>query len=517
MTNGSRWVVLLTGVSLVLGASLKCRRNPPPATTSPGPSPVATRPTLPTPRPAPGHGAQVIVDSSQSLAGFTAARDVARSGRTRWRDSGSTRMSALHEQVIERALAQLNANAPFKRCLLDTELRCGEVPVQALQFNDPQTYRGTDAALDRVLRRPVAHARPDANEQDFLDPFAITVLLTDGFQTVPTPAQGASDVNCAGGADPACLGSLLAARVRDGFGVWIGRVNMPFGGMYYPERPIDEMWPRIEAHVDDLNHNHPEWNGVQFGARHGRRGAPGGSFRWEGARPLLMIVLSRDVALGRNFGQRVGQFMRNEDTIFARGAVGAASSANRDAPDWSLSEFAPFDGATGHIDESLIRRTQSGGAADAVRIAPATRDARGVNVSIRCSLQGVATFPVHASVQRGATHPSFVDVVPSWRVEGAPEPWLTVTPQPGTLDLTASVDCRRLPQGSHTQTLGLYVEWQRNEARIAQEWFWRDSVETSYEAPEKVYRLRELVMPPLMVATDRRGWLDHLRVTITRE
>lgn len=504
----------------VLCVAFGCKRT---ASTSAAATARSRTAALPAPaapiRPAraPGHGAQVIVDSSHSLAGFTAVRDVGRRGRTRWRDAGSTRMSAFHEHVVERALAQLNANVPFKRCLLDTELRCGQAPVPALQFDNPQTYHGTDAALDLMLSRPADVPRPDANEQDALDPFAITILVTDGFQTAPMPSRGDAGVICAGGADPNCLGTLLAARVRDGYGVWLGRLVMPFAGMYYPERPVDEVWPRIDAHVDDLNRNRPEWNGVQFGARRGRRGAPAGAFRWEGARPLLLIVLTRDVNLGRSFRRNVEQFIRNEETIFARGA----------AQDVAFEELAPFDGASGRIAESSVRRAQSGGAADAVRIAPAVRGAQGVEVSIRCTLQGVARFPVQATVQRGAAIPGYVDVVSSWRVEGARAPWLQVEPQPAAAvivgaqptphNLMATVDCRRLRQGSYTQTLGIYVDWRRSEERLTRQWFWTDSVETSYEAPEKVYRLRELVIPPIEMATNRRGWLDHMRVTVTRE
>lgn len=503
-------------IALTLIASLsRCRREAPTPQrhTAPSTQPT-TRPRSPASRPSipPGRGAQVIVDISQSLAGFTASRAESHSGRgrVRWREGGSTRMSALHQQVIERALAQLGANAPFQRCLLDATIHCDGSVTSAALFDDPATYRGADAALDSVLRRPPAVARTDARARDPLDDYAITVMLTDGFQSTVTPSPDSSpDVQCAGGADPACLGALLAARAREGYGVWIGRVVMPFAGTYYPERPVDEVWARIEAHVADLNTNHPEWTGVTFAARHGRRGVPSGAFRWEGARPLLMLVLSRDLNLGRNFVARVRTFLPNEPSILARG----------NALDVDFSELSPFEAASARIREDSIRRAHAGGAASAVRIAPAIRTPQGVQVSIRCPLQGVASFPVNAEFTRPAGIPAFVTVTPSWRVRGAAAPWLSPVSQPGPpgqLNLSVGVDCRRLAQGDHSQTLGVYVDWRRNPL-LNQEWYMRDSVETSYEAPERVYRLREIVTPPLVAATDRRGWLDALHVTLHRE
>lgn len=491
--------------SCLVGIACK-REAPPPSPTGVPATAAAAHPPAPAaqtaPRP-PGRGAQVIVDSSESLAGFVASRPTGRRGRR----GTSTRMSALHQHVVERALAQLNANAPFRRCLLDATLHCDAAPVSALAFDDADTYGGADAALDHVLRRPVAVARPDARTEDPLDPFALTVLITDGFQSTVSPGGGASpDVHCAGGADPACLGSLLAARVREGYGVWLVRIVMPFAGTYFPERPVGEMWPRIAAHVEDLNRNHPEWTGVTFRASRGHRDSPSGAFRWEGARPLLMFVLSRDIPLGRNFVAKVTEFLPTEDTIFARSA----------ALDVASVELAPFEGASARIQEASIRRSQSGGAADAVHIAPAGRTARGVQVSARCSLAGVASFQALTTFQRGARIPAFVDVVPSWRVVTGAAAWLSPAAVPGTLNLNVGIDCRRLPRGTHTQTLGVHVDWRRN-AQLAQQWFMRESAETSYEAPESVYRLREIVTPPLVASTDRRGWLDQMQVSVTRE
>ena len=66
---------------------------------------------------------------------------------------------------------------------------------------------------------------------------------------------------CAG-----CLAALLRQRVEEGYGLWVGRLILPFDGRYFAERRLDPpMWARITGHVAALNTD-PEWNGVRFAA-----------------------------------------------------------------------------------------------------------------------------------------------------------------------------------------------------------------------------------------------------------
>ena len=63
---------------------------------------------------------------------------------------------------------------------------------------------------------------------------------------------------------------------------------------------------------------------------------------------------------------------------------------------------------------------------------------------------------------------------------------------------------------------GVYAAWERRVGQDRQ-WVFEESAPTSYEAPEKVFRLRDLVSPALDLALNRQGWLDHLTVTVSRE
>ena len=494
-----------TGIALLLSLAA-CGRN---SARNPAPGPVAPLPlaTVTAPQAPRGRGAQIIVDSSQSMAGFTSIRQTL-GRRTRWGSGGTVRLSTLHQQILERSLAELGANAPFRRCLLDTSLHCEDSPRSALAMDQPTTYRGFDAALDSILRRPPAGLRADTAPTDPLDPYAISILLTDGFQSAVAADAGTPEVNCAGGADPSCLGTLLANRAREGYGIWLGRIVMPFAGNYSPERPIGEMWDSIANHVTDLNTNHPEWTGVVFNAHRGSVNSASGTFRWEGARPMLMIVLSRDVSLGRRFVSMVTQRLPNEPTIFARNA----------SADVNFSELSPFEGATARIQENAIGRAPGPTAAQ-VRTSPARRTPQGVQLELRCPITGQATIQVGATFARSPITPSYVDLVPSWRLKAGAGNWLRLSPrvQPGGLGADLAIDCRTLAQGVHEQTLGIFIEWRRRAEDFQTQWFIRESAETSFEAPESSYRLAQMATPAITLATDRRGWLDEITVRITRE
>lgn len=491
----------LIGASGVAGCGRDAPASAPPAPPqSPAvqrtPAPPAQRPPAP-PR---GRGARVIVDISQSLRGFTSRSSVA--------------LTTLHQQVLEGSLTTIGANSPFARCVLDETLRCGAAPQPADSFRLPGTYSGHDAALHLVLRHPPRSPRPDLQEPDPLDPYALTVIVTDGFQSASGGGTTASpEVACAAGPDSACIGSLLAARVRQGYGVWLGRLFLPFEGRYYPERRIDEAaWERVQRHVDEINAA-PEWNGVRFRARHPRFDSPDGAFDWEGARPLLVYVLSRDAALARRYVAEVQRRLGVERITVRRDA----------AVDVAFSELAPFDGVSARIDPASVRRVRGGGAADSVIVDAAQRSPVGDHVvtTVHCPIEGAAQVALAGMVSHGVVSPPrFARVQLGWRVAGPmagiTAPAGAIRETPGPFQAIMNVDCQHVRQGSATGTFVVYAQWSPDRAALAREWFVAGSAETSFEAPEKVYDLVRVAMPPIEVATSRRGALDALDVTLER-
>lgn len=480
-------------LALALAACDPARPPPPSPAPGPAPAPVAVAP----PAAPPGRGAQVFVDVSESIRGFTSAR--------------GTALQTLHAQVIEASLSALQLNNPFQRCAVDTAVRCEAPQLTAQQARLPATYRGAYSALHLALRRPPRAPRPDLQQPDPLDPYNVTVLVTDGFQSTSTPFQpGASgDVACTAGADPSCLAALLRQRVEEGYGLWVGRLILPFDGRYFAERRLDPaMWTRVTRHVSALNTD-PQWNGVRFAASAPSMTGESGAFRWQGARPLLVFVLTRDIPRGRQF---VGEMQRRlaVERITLRQSPG----------DIDFSEWSPFEGLTARVLNAA--RNESGGAADSVIVDRPVRQGETFSIPARCDVRGQARIRLDGVIQFGAMPPpSIATVSLTWQsptpLDGfflmPREPMRTV---PGPFTVRTGIDCRQLPPGTRDYPFGLFGRWTVNPAALAAEWYTTGSAETSYDSPEKVFGLADLARTVIAAGVNRQGYLDRVTLRVTR-
>ncbi|MDO9022759.1 MAG: hypothetical protein Q8S73_16325 [Deltaproteobacteria bacterium] len=468
--------------------------RPPAPSPAPAPAPVAVTP----PAPPPGSGAQVFVDVSESIRGFTSTR--------------GTALQTLHAQVIEASLSALQLNNPFQRCAVDTAVHCEAPQLTPQQARLPATYRGAYSALHLALRRPPRAPRPDLQQPDPLDPYNVTVLVTDGFQSTSTPFQpGASgDVACTAGADPSCLAALLRQRVEEGYGLWVGRLILPFDGRYFAERRLDPaMWSRVTQHVAALNTD-PQWNGVRFAASSPSMTGESGAFRWQGARPLLVFVLTRDIPRGR---QLVGEMQR-------RLAV-ERITLRQSAGDIDFSEWSPFEGLTARVLNAV--RNESGGAADSVIVDRPVRQGETFVIPARCDVRGQARIRLDGVIQFGAMPPPPIATVSlTWQsptpLDGfflmPREPMRTL---PGPFTVRTGIDCRQLPPGTRDYNFGLFGRWTVNPAALASAWFTTGSAETSYDSPEKVFGLADLARTVIAAGVNRQGYLDRVTLRVTRQ
>lgn len=110
----------------------------------------------------------------------------------------------------------------------------------------------------------------------------LTVFVTDGMQSGGTYLRVKEE---------------LLKMVRDGWGVWLLALKLPFNGVYDPEQTIDleVLGPSIQecARQDD---NHAS---VSF-----KRGS-NRFYDYTGLKPLLFFVLSKDATAGRDLVQRL--------------------------------------------------------------------------------------------------------------------------------------------------------------------------------------------------------------------
>ena len=442
-----------------------------------------------------GVGAQVFVDVSESIRGFTSERSVA--------------LATLHGPVIEASLSALQVNNPFRRCAVDEDVHC-DVPLDVPRLRLPATYHGANSALHRVLRRPPRAPRADLQAPDPLDPWAVTVIVTDGFESSRAPFQpdAPGAVACTAGADPSCLAALLRARVLEGYGVWVGRVMLPFDGRYFAERRLDDaMWSRVQAHAAALDTD-PAWNGVRFTASAPSMQGEAGAFRWQGARPLLVFVLSRDVAQGRRLVAEMDRRLRVE-------RLGPRTPT----ADVSFSEWAPFDGLSATLLGAA--RAESGGEADDVLVDRPATNAGVFEVPVRCGLHGHATVRLDGALAQGVlAPPAFATVSLRWRAAVA-SPWFALPtqplrPVPGPFEALAVVDCRALPAGVRDAAFSLHGEWRVDPSALARQWFVAESADTSFESPEKVFGLADLAGAVVAAGVDRRGDLVRASLHLTR-
>lgn len=444
-----------------------------------------------------GNGARVVVDVSESHQGFARGRALALEG--------------LHGQVIEASLASLGLNVPFERCALDEQLRCQQA-LTIQQLRDPNTYRGRAGALDIALRRPPRAAREDQQQPDPLDPFRVTVLVTDGAQSSSTPfnASATGEVACTGGADPSCIAALLRQRIDEGYGVWVLRVRLPFNGKYFSERRIDrDMFARTTAHIAEVNRNERSWSGVTLAARRPNFTGDSGSYELSGARPLLVFVLSRDIESGRLLVNEMLRRVRTE-------RIGAGTT-----DDIASSEWAPFEGYDARL--TAAQRMDSGGAADEVRVDRARVQNGALTVPVTCSLRGRARVRVQGSVVQGAmAPPPFADVRFDWRRETPAARGVALAPSairaaPGAFDGVFDVDCTGLPAGRFRYTWSVFGHWQLSEQAAQREWWTTESAENSYEMPERVFGLADMARNVAGAGVARSGALARVTFELTRE
>ena len=450
------------------------------------------RPAIPA-----GSGTRVVVDVSESHQGFARGRALALEG--------------LHGQVIEASLASQGLNVPFERCALDEQLHC-ESALTIQQLRDPNTYRGRSGALDVALRKPPRSPRPDQQLPDPLDPFRVTIIVTDGAQSSNTPFNAAAtgDVACTGGADPSCIAALLRQRIDEGYGVWAIRLRLPFNGRYFSERRIDrEMFARTTAHVSEVNRNERSWSGVTLAARRPNLTGDSGSFEFSGARPLLLFVLTRDIPTGRLLVNEMLRRVRTE-------RIGAGTTE-----DVASSEWAPFEGYDARVTNAS--RMDSGGAADEVRVDRARAQGTSLTVPVTCSLRGRARVRVVGSIAQGSLPPpSFADVRFEWRREPPAARGVTLAPSairaaPGPFEGVFDVDCTGLPAGRFRYTWAVWGQWQLSEQAAQREWWFTESAPNSYEMPERVFGLADMGRNVAGAGVQRAGALSRVTFELTRE
>ncbi len=434
----------------------------------------------------PGKGTRVIIDISGSMKGFT--------------DKKKVTLETLH-RAIDEVLSGQGVNLPLERCLLGTDLNC-EKKLKHSDYLAAKLYNAETSRLDRALLRPVKSAddNPAAPPPvDLLDPYHVTMILTDGMQatsgaagSVTSSEPVAAQVACASGADPNCIGKLLRARADEGYGIWVIFLRLPFKGLHYAERALDNShWTRILAHVEELN-KHPDWFGVNVKAKNLKMDGKTrtSNFTYEGAKPLIIFILSKDHDKGRNVTRDLASRLERENLgLPAKDSISTFELAPYGVSRASLQKVFKTGDQTKKSDGVFIEKPKT------------AEDKKDVDWVIECRQDSRAVIQVSLSLQaEGPTLPSYVsetlrtrEVKPEGKKKEFPAKFRKKLDDRGVAFQTG-VDCGTM-LASGTYYLDFLVEVERKNSGQGKEdaWWEKQSAENTFEMPERVYGLANLV------------------------
>ena len=498
-------------VLVLLATSAGCSSKDVPGPGAPAPRPpMAPVEQLPEAKPQPAEprlSARVFVDTSGSMFGFFGRRV-------------GNKVTALHSEV-DAAIAELGLGAA-KKCTVGETVKCSDVPMTPAELGNPSHYHERTSCLDRTLARAPLPAKIDPNhppDPDLLDDAKLTLLITDGMEASGGGGAAKDASPCASGADPVCLTSLLRARIDEGYGVWFIGVLLPFEGTHYPERPlIDAYFKQAKDHVAELKFDARNL-GVTFGingrlSTDSRTGTS--SYPYEGYKPLLVLVLSRDVRLGRSLV-----------TALAAKLKAAPIQPGKMKPEDTVQslELAPLNAASVHpLKVEMAPPGDQQGIPPAAlaefRVEGSAPIADGVSSKVWCGSGGKGLLVL--SYQRGDDgmlphylHEEVVLTADKDAPPGALAPPVAI----GAGRVRTGVNCSALPKGHTELRLALETRTALDDGLSANEWWTRAhwSSEDNWKMPERLYGLDDLVLPILRARSARTSPWGTIRVHVQRD
>ena len=464
-----------------------CETPPPPAQSC---APVKAE-TLPA-APAGISGARIVTDISGSMKGFA--------------QPDSVRLFTLHdtlERTARNAVLSSEPSPSIQRCSVGEVLDCNS-QISTRAFDNPSTYSALESRLDLFMRAGgQTGEKKDDNSRAAatpLDPHRLSILITDGMDASAPEARAGTP--CLGGADPDCMAHLLKQHADKGYGIWMALLLMPFNGTHYAERPLDNsLWERVRQHVAGLGQD-SYFKGVTLNVKRADTSVPFTSYRYEGVKPVLIIALSRDVQAGRKFIQEFdGAIKRDNITQPVNGVY--------------TMEVAPLSVRTRQITKVSL---DGASAVEGVRPVTGKRQTGLYDYLVDCDRNGGATFKVAYEDKEGA------QVVPNGVEESLnlvptgdgnlPKNLLTVKSRSDKA-FEVQLSCQQLREGNYTSCFNLQSAFNIADQGAA---FWSAlNADNVYEAPERLYGLREMVQKVLQSVTARARVADRIVFRVERK
>ncbi len=513
---------------LLFALTLVGCRKPVPQREAPLPAPTSVRAVSERkapPQPKPTIAGRLFVDVSKGVRGFAPV------------GPKSASFKAFHRQ-IEVALAEAGVAAPT-RCSLGAMVKCGPPPedggkrrcwLTAPVLCYPQTkmpnwadagnYSADSSKLDSVLvPKPVQErVNPDEPPQpDWVDEAGLSVIVAGSVvpAAVDTGGVESSASACSGGPSPQCIGAALADRAKAGYGIWLISASLSFDGVYFADVPVNPSYvSAASAHLKEVKEiaigEQPRFPGIDLrvGSQY-PSGIPAitlSSFQYRGVRPLLVIALTRDVEQGRRFTASLVKRL-SEDITVRPGAMPPEQAVHAiELAPLALASYRPAALAlAARQSEDVTAAAQR----DFLTLAPANVDAKGASIPIQCGERGKAWLLGQYAVLPAPTplpppvrqRPTLIGPLLDGKSPPAGLGRVEELPEGGGFRILS--DCSVLGENGGEQTIlwGLRRQVSIDEAALAKAWWSEQSAPNSYEMPERVYGLKEIVLSVLRLAT----------------
>lgn len=520
-------VALLAGCSgpAPQGSSAGSAQTPPPPTSSsrkglplgtPGPGASATRvpvaeparpqppASLPAAQAAPSvQGSRVFIDRSGSMKGFAAASPAS--------------LESVHRAIINTLSA--GGAVPIDFCSVGNKTEC-ELPAEPKRFREARAYSARESRLAESIAPVPADqdALPGGGRRvSSVDERSVAVLVTDGLEAGSVQRRGDEPLFCVPGPDSFCLQRVLVARAKEGYGIWLLTISLPFKGRVYPERGLDKrLFERTSQHIAELRQQ-PAWRDIPLEVKGLRKDRHTGnhSYVYTGARPLMVFVLSRDHAAGRAVVQRL-----QEELSSARVASPAKWVRSLELFPQRATRYRFRQQGQG---AGLARLGTDEAAQALLPVGTPRRDAeQRLEVRLECREGGAARLQMQAELGPGGAQKLPPELTQS----------LAVRVHPSTIPANAVI-----PPTKHPKALGAHVSGLRclpfstgttayeyhlvstvsfDAARGTDKWWRRWTAANTYETPERVYRLAELVHSLLRQAVVNERVEDRIRVLVAK-
>lgn len=391
-----------------------------------------------------GANTLILGDTSGSMKGYSKA--------------GGNKLAALYQLLYRNAatpqLAALTSDSKSGQARVDTVAK-------AAFFSSQANYRG-ETDLVFALQHIQKHN-------------GLTVFVTDGMQSGGTYLRVKNE---------------LLNMVRDGWGLWLLALKLPFDGVYDPEQTIDleVVGPSIQecARQDDSHAS------VSFKKGSNR------FYNYAGLKPLLFFVLTKDATAGRELVQRLDFNLKADPQysvnaaelapLFYRGLSFAATQPASDfvhideAPSGVLIRSDPLDGV--RVKEVIVPVIWQAGeplVSQPFKESPSFSPPETV-AWIEEEPQAVADDSDPEGKQTpGRFKVRFVSELPWYR----------------KLCFLPFISCADVK--SEALTLQVWTEFHELEAP----WWTSLNVDNSYQCPNRVYKLAELAHDLAKAAKER--------------